>query len=115
MVEGRGVEPHPTLYENLVFKASRHTNAPALPSIIGIPPGIRTPSHGFGDRHAAVNTSEIYLVPPPGIEPGSDALQAPAMTTSAKAAIRCLASKKSMLSRKPQLIITRVSSPAYAE
>ncbi len=26
------------------------------------------------------------MVPPPGIEPGSDALQAPAMTTSAKAA-----------------------------
>ena len=25
----------------------------------GIPPGIRTPSNGFGDRHAAVNTSEI--------------------------------------------------------
>jgi hypothetical protein len=29
-------------------------------SIIGIPPGIRTPTIGFGDRYAAVNTSEIY-------------------------------------------------------
>jgi hypothetical protein len=29
-------------------------------SIVGIPPGIRTPSAGFGDRYAAVNTSEIY-------------------------------------------------------
>lgn len=34
MAESRGVEPHP-ISENLVFKASRHTNAPALLSIIG--------------------------------------------------------------------------------
>ena len=26
----------------------------------GIPPGIRTPSCGFGDRNAAVNTREIF-------------------------------------------------------
>ena len=28
---------------------------------LGIPRGIRTPTHGFGDRHAAVDTSEIQI------------------------------------------------------
>ena len=39
--------------------------------MFGIPPGIRTPTSGFGDRYAAV-TLERYklLVPQPGLEPG---------------------------------------------
>ncbi len=35
LVESRGVEPHPILHQNPVFKAGRHTNAPALLSIFG--------------------------------------------------------------------------------
>ncbi len=60
MAEDGGVEPHP-ISENLVFKASRRTNP-------------------------AASSSFILLVQPVGIEPTSEALQAPAMTTSAKVA-----------------------------
>ncbi len=28
----------------------------------GVPPGIRTPSHGFGDRHAAVDTRDTVII-----------------------------------------------------
>ncbi len=34
LVESGGVEPHPILHENLVFKTSRGTNSPASLSII---------------------------------------------------------------------------------
>ena len=60
LVESRGVEPHPPLQQDPVFKAGRGTNSPALLS--------------------------IKLVPPLGIEPSSSVLQTVAMTTFAKAA-----------------------------
>jgi hypothetical protein len=83
---------------------------------LGIPPGTRTPTNGFGDHRAAI-TPERYiwypwvgtihlpiayqaialpmsymgkLVQPVGIEPTSMVLQTTAMTTSAKVALGCL-------------------------
>ncbi len=51
LAESRGVEPHP-ISENLVFKASRRTNAPALLSIIGGSGEIRT--------HGAIADSSVF-------------------------------------------------------
>ena len=55
MVEGRGVEPHPFLQQNLVFKASRHTNAPALPSIC------LASRQGFEPRPTVLETAMLPL------------------------------------------------------
>ncbi len=63
MVEGRGVEPHPILHQNPVFKAGRHTNAPALPSVY------LASRQGFEPRPTVLetamlplNTSEIFYL-----------------------------------------------------
>ena len=86
MAEDGGVEPHP-ISENLVFKASRRTNAPALLSISLVPDSGNDP---LAYRLSSdCSTSELIgniLVLPRGIEPRSEDLQSPAMTTSAKAA-----------------------------
>ena len=63
MAGAGGVEPHPPLQQNLVFKASRGTIPTASTPII------------------------LYLVQPVGIEPTSTVLQTVAMTTSAKVAL----------------------------
>ena len=62
MEESRGVEPHPILHENLVFKTSRRTIPTALLS--------------------------ICLVHPAGYDPASTIFQTAAMTTSAKGALK---------------------------
>ena len=85
MAEDGGVEPHP-ISENLVFKASRRTIPAALPSLFGIPGGTRTPTNGFGDRHAAITPPRYCLVQPTRIELVSMVPQTAAMTTSARVA-----------------------------
>ena len=49
MAEDGGIEPHP-ISENLVFKASRRTNAPASSSLFGREYWIRTSDTDFKDR-----------------------------------------------------------------
>lgn len=48
----------------------------------GTPRGIRTPTSGFGDRHAAVNTRDVYLVPSRGNDPLSHDYQSCALPLS---------------------------------
>lgn len=59
MAGSRGVEPHPALHQDPVFKAGRHTNAPALLSIFGTLDETRTRSN------TDLNRTRIPI-PPPG-------------------------------------------------
>lgn len=49
---------------------------------LGIPRGTRTPTNGFGDRHAAITSERYYLVPTQGNDPWSNAYQACALPLS---------------------------------
>ena len=52
-----GFEPTALQFCRLLHWAS----LPPLHKLFGIPRGIRTPTSGFGDRHATVNTRDILF------------------------------------------------------
>ena len=70
LVESGGVEPHPVLHKDLVFKTSRGTNSPASLSMFGGPKGIRTPADGVTSRCTdQAILWDLKLAPQTGIEP----------------------------------------------
>jgi hypothetical protein len=76
MARELGIEPRLTESKSVVLPLHNSRTK------TGIPRGTRTPTNGFGDRHAAITSERYCLVPTEGNDPSSIAYQASALPLS---------------------------------